>query len=292
MIAHQTIVVATDFSELSEQAVNRAAQLSVELQCPLHLVHVFNPFSWRNLPRLLDEFCISLGRKAFDSLQALSVALVDRYPLLNVECSILDGRASEAIAQNALAVDAGLIVLGAQGDGLVRELALGGTAIKVLRASLCPVLLVRREATSPYAKVLVGVDFSEQSARAMHAVIKLCPNALYRALHAYLVAFEGRMHLAGATDEDIKRYREQERTQAQHDLDAFVANCHYLGPGGIEKHLVYGHAASILKEQAGLSATDLIAIGKHGGTAFDERLLGSVTLNVMHHAACDVLMVP
>ncbi len=292
MIAHQAIIVAIDFSELSERAVERAAQLSIELQCPLHLVHAFNPFSWRNLPRLLDEFCISLRRKAFDSLHALRTELVDRYPSLKVECAILDGHASEAIAQNARAVDAGLIVLGAHGDGLVRELALGGTAIKVLRASHCPVLVVRREVSSPYARVLVGVDFSEQSARAMLAAIELCPNALHRVLHAYLVAFEGRMHLAGATDEDIKRYREQERTQAQNDLDAFVANCHYRGPGGIEKHLVYGHAASILNEQAGLGATDLIAIGKHGGSAFDERLLGSITLNVMHHAACDVLMVP
>jgi len=36
--------------------------------------------------------------------------------------------------------------------------------------------------------------------------------------------------------------------------------------------------------------TDLVAIGKHGGGAFEEKLLGSVTQNVLYHAGCDVLL--
>jgi len=35
---------------------------------------------------------------------------------------------------------------------------------------------------------------------------------------------------------------------------------------------------------------DLVAIGKHGGGALEEKLLGSVTQNVLYHAGCDVLL--
>lgn len=45
-----------------------------------------------------------------------------------------------------------------------------------------------------------------------------------------------------------------------------------------------GHATSILEEQTRLDAADLIVIGKHGLSALDERLLGSITLNLLHHA--------
>jgi nucleotide-binding universal stress UspA family protein len=51
-----------------------------------------------------------------------------------------------------------------------------------------------------------------------------------------------------------------------------------------------GSPASVIFDQATARGSDLIIIGKHGGSALDERLLGSVTQNILYHAECDVLL--
>lgn len=60
----------------------------------------------------------------------------------------------------------------------------------------------------------------------------------------------------------------------------------------IEPVLAYGTPAAVLLDQADRIEADLIVIGKHGGTALEERLLASVTQNVLYHARCDILQVP
>jgi nucleotide-binding universal stress UspA family protein len=46
----------------------------------------------------------------------------------------------------------------------------------------------------------------------------------------------------------------------------------------------------VLFDQARARGSDLIVIGKHSGRELDERLLGSVTQNILYHAECDVLL--
>ena len=47
-----------------------------------------------------------------------------------------------------------------------------------------------------------------------------------------------------------------------------------------------------LMDEIQTSGFDLLVVGRHGVSVLDERLLGSVTLNLLHHAPCDVLLVP
>lgn len=54
------------------------------------------------------------------------------------------------------------------------------------------------------------------------------------------------------------------------------------------KLLVHGYPAAVLIREAERFGADLIAIGKHDGTAPDERLLGRVTQNLLYQAGCNV----
>jgi len=74
--------------------------------------------------------------------------------------------------------------------------------------------------------------------------------------------------------------------------DGSPSYCDFQAAGGVETRVRLGHAASVLLEETGLCDADLIVVGKYGASALDERLLGSVTLNVLHHSPCDVLLVP
>lgn len=287
------ILAATDFSPLADFAVERAARLARERQSPLHLLHVYNDFAWENFRALMREPPgHDMEVAARERLHSLAGKLAARHGLPAVDSAVVAGRASTGIAAWVRETRAGLVVLGAHGAGIVQELALGGTAIKVLRASPCPVLVVRSKPERPYERLLAATDFSATATRAMRAALDLFPDSSHVVVNAYAVALEGRMRIAGASEEDIERYREQEREVAQRKMDAFVTDADYRAAGGVLTRVRHGYAAAVLLDEAARSAADLIVIGKHGAGALDERLLGSVTLNVLHHASCDVLLVP
>ena len=209
-----------------------------------------------------------------------------------METALVTGRAAAGITAKARESGAGLVVLGAHGAGIVQELALGGTAIKVLRASPCPVLVTRRDPERPYARVLVATDFSDASTRALRQALEFFPNADLHAVHAYSVAGEGQMRSAGAAEADIARHREQARIEAERRMAAFVADADYRAAGGIQTSVGYGYAATVVLEEVQRRDIDLLLVGRHGASRLDEWAMGSVTLNLMHHAACDVLLVP
>lgn len=287
------ILAATDFSAPAGIAVERAARLARERRCPLHLLHVHNDFAWAKLRALLREPSgTDPEADARERLRALADDLAVRHGLAGVETALVGGRAAAGIAARARAIGAGLVVVGAHGAGIVQEFALGGTAIKVLRASLCPVLVTRRDAARPYARVLVATDFSDASTRALRLALDDFPDAALGALHAYSAELEGRMRLAGATPEAIARYREDARAAAERNMAAFVADADTRAVGSVQTAVGFGYAATVVLEEVQRRDIDLLMVGRHGASRLDEWAMGSITLNLMHHAACDVLLVP
>jgi nucleotide-binding universal stress UspA family protein len=288
------ILAATDFSAVAGFAVERAALLARARRCPLHLLHVYNEFAWSSLRRLLREPPgHDVEAPARERLAATARTLADRHGLTEVSGQILTGRASAAIAARAGELGAGLVVLGAHGAGVDRALALGGTAIKVLRASPGPVLVVRREPLRDYERVLVATDFSATATRALRAALDGFPTASHCLVHVHALGHAAGGELAaGVAPADIERHRAQEREAAQRNLQAYVAYADYLAAGNVRTLAREGYPASVLLEEASAQSADLLVVGKHGAGALEERLLGSVTLNLLHHAPCDVLLVP
>ncbi|MEW5966160.1 MAG: universal stress protein [Pseudomonadota bacterium] len=293
MTAPAPILAATDFSVAAGHAIERAARLARELGRPLHLLHVYNDFAWANLRALVRlPPGADAEARARARLADLAGILAARHGLAAVEQAVVTGRAAAGIAARAREIGAGLVVLGAHGEGIVQELALGGTAIRVLRASPCPVLVTRQPSERPYARVLVASDFSATATRALRLALALFPGAALNTMHAYSADQEGRMRLAGAGQADIERYRAQAREVAERAMAAFVADADVLAAGSVAAKVGFGYAATVILEEVQRHDIDLLIVGKHGASALDEWVMGSVTLNLMHHATCDVLMVP
>jgi nucleotide-binding universal stress UspA family protein len=98
------------------------------------------------------------------------------------------------------------------------------------------------------------------------------------------------MRLAGASGEDIERYRQDEFSRAERQMQKQMQDLE--ANSAIGKLLLHGYPAVVLLRQIERTGADLLVIGKHGGTSLDERLLGSVTHNVLYQAGCNVLLVP
>lgn len=66
---------------------------------------------------------------------------------------------------------------------------------------------------------------------------------------------------------------------------------------GLLEHYVHGftvqgYPTAVLLDELHRTPFDLLVLGRHGQSVLDEQLLGSVSLNLVHHALCDVLLIP
>jgi len=287
----QTLIAATDFSASATQAVRQAAHLARIWGAKLILVHVFNDSVWASLRAVYDlpgwnDVKPVVNQRA--RLMQLSKGIAAEFGVA-VEVEVLSGRASQQIGEIAVARNAELLVVGEHGENWVRDIVLGGTALKVIEAARIPVLLVRRSQPGDYRDMVIATDFSLAAEHAARKALVAFPQAQRVLVHAWLVPLEASMRLGGAREEDIERFREREFTQAQQGLEAFVQRLR-VPPESVQTLALHGSPASVIFDQAEARGSDLIVIGKHGGSPRDERLLGSVTQNILYHAACDVLL--
>ena len=61
-------------------------------------------------------------------------------------------------------------------------------------------------------------------------------------------------------------------------------------PTSVNVHVVYGFPAKELVEAS--HSADLVVVGSRGGGGFSRLLLGSVSSQVVEHAACPVVVIP
>lgn len=291
MTTPRTIIAATDFSTSATRAVRQAAHLAQAWGAKLILVHVFNDSVWASLRAVYDlpgwnEVKPVVNQRA--RLMQLGKEIAAEFGV-PVDMEVLTGRASQQIGEIVAARKAELLVVGEHGENWVRDIVLGGTALKVIEAARIPVLLVRREQPALYRDILIAADLSENSARAARLALDAFPEAQKVLIHAWLVPLEASMRLGGAREEDIEYYRTREFTQAEAGLAALMGQLD-VQDGRLQALALHGSPASVIFDQAEARGSDLLVIGKHGGSPLDERLLGSITQNILYHADCDVLL--
>lgn len=291
-----SVAVATDLSPRSNLVVERAARLARRLDSRLWLVHVFNDSLWARAKSIHDtpgqagdQPQLAVQRQ----LATLAADLGARFGL-TVKTEIPIGPASRRITEFAAAHRIVLMVVGERGKSWVRDMVLlGGTALKVAEGARVPVLLVRRPPAADYSKVLVATDFSASSANAARLASDLFPDADLTLLHAYATEVDEYMGFGSDAEAASSPLRDEALSRAAHNMEALVAKLGARkGISPFSKQLIFGYPATAILSLAPRLGTDLIVIGKHGGSPVGERLLGSVTQNVLYYADCDVLLVP
>jgi len=186
---------------------------------------------------------------------------------------------------------AGILVLGARGESLLRHTMLGSTAERLLRTSLRrPVLVVKQAPCTDYLRALVAVDFSPVAAAIIQATRRWAPNADIVLLHAFELPYEGMLWRAGVEKEQIEQLIDSEiqtRRKRLHQLASSAG----LQPADYAIKVVHGDPSQQLIAMEQEMDADLIALGKHGTHIAEELLLGSVTKHVLIEAQSDVLVI-
>lgn len=137
------IMVGCDFSKDSSRAAALGFGLAQEFEATIHLVHVIEPFVYR------DTMMRDAGKA--EELSEVNTGCRQRMEKLvpqgaadwcDIQIVCETGKPFQALIAYAEENDIDLIVLGVRGHSLVETLLLGSTTDRVIRGVACPVLSV------------------------------------------------------------------------------------------------------------------------------------------------------
>lgn len=286
------ILATTDLSAPARHAAERAALVSQETAAQLDLLHVANLAPLERLRQLMGSSGAELETRVLDAARS---KLVDLASLIHQRFGVVAnprvvaGALLAELAREADALAAGLLVCGAKGESVIRHFVLGTTALRVLSTTRCPVLVVKQPPHEPYRRLLVPVDFSPSSLRAIRHARSIAPGAELVLLHIFDVPFEGKLRYASVDDEVIHHYRIVAKQEATQKLQALRDQAG-LPVVGTSLLVLHGDPTFRIIEQEQECDCDLIVVGKHGESVLEELLLGSVTKHVLAESQGDVLV--
>lgn len=140
----KTILVATDFSDTAEHALDYAIALASKLDAKLYLLNAIALPTFGIVPELgvaatstMLDGMVADYQKALDKLIAAK-APAKLHPLMRT------GDPRDLIVDTATEIGADLIVMGTHGRRGVTRALLGSVAEGVLRHANCPVLTIRK----------------------------------------------------------------------------------------------------------------------------------------------------
>ena len=141
------------------------------------------------------------------------------------------------------------------------------------------------------AVIVVGVDHSEGAKAALRFALEEAKlrRATLRVVHAWQYGYIGATGFEGAVPAvggDIKELRNSAETDLEQTLRESVPETDTVE---IERRVVEGRPAAVLVDES--QGADLLVVGSRGHGGFTGLLLGSVSQQCAHHAACPVVIV-
>ena len=295
MLAVDDILVARDFSSVSDRALRHGLSLAARTGATLHVLHAEvlhdlgeddRPSPGNGIDTARDELARA-GAASAEALEGVSV----------VEVTRRDVSPAPAVLRYAHEKDIDLIALGTHGRRGPSRVLLGSVAEEVVRRADAPVLTVRGEEEGGRAtpvglldRILVPVDFSAPSREALRVAAAWADlyGARIDTLHVVEEDLHPAFYVGGVRSVYDVEPDLDEKVEAK--LRDFASDT--MGSAdGVDAHVRTGSAPSEIAEFVETNGVDLVALSTHGRTGLERFLLGSVTEKVVRHARCPVLTV-
>lgn len=272
------ILVAYDFSETSEAALQQAIVLARRSNAEVHLLHVVESFSITSsisqaFSKSQSEFEAKIGEQAEEKLRetarrASGASFRPFHPILE------KGKTHKVVVSTAEKLNADLIIIGAHGVSGVQEFLVGSNTNKVVMNAGCPVISVHAGSHhSDLRNILLPIDnspVSRQKARYALELAKLCSSTV---------------HVVGAHDmseQDMIRKFERKVHQVSE----------YLEEHGVKTTAITEKGNSLsqlaLDKQKSVNADLIVIMTEQEGSGL---FLGNAAQHIINHSSVPVMTV-
>lgn len=273
------ILLATDLSPHADRALARAALMAQGHGEGLTVLHAVGP-ELRSGPGLEAALAAAREQLGEDLAEAGLPAGLAVTPLARA------GEAGPAIVAAAKETGSRMVVLAAPHADLLVEIFRRSVLHHVVRHAPCPALVVRRRARQPYRRIVVGVDLSQPSRRALETALRLLPDeAMAQAELTVVNARIGSLPPAEVAEQ---------RARVEDMLTAALARLAAEGrqpPASAQAVSEAGTPEAVLTAEAKRRRAELAVVGTLGLTGAANLLLGSTAETLLATLPCDVLAV-
>jgi len=291
-IALKNILVAVDFSRLSDRAMDYALSFARRYNSTITAVHVISPAlyatpSAASMYGGMDPlpYLDSVERELKHRLDELAAASADS----GVKCipKLVEGGIAEQLRSIAEERDFDLIVIGTHGAERWDRLVMGSVAESVTHNARCPVLTVgprvfrRPKFEASVKKIIYATDFSTDSAHAAPYALSLAQE------------YDAKLTLVHVLPPELRTQQDREQMNAffKYELEKLVPE---EAQAWCEPEFVleYGGSSEAIVELAAERDADLIVLGTRKSNAGVLTYFKSgVAYRVMCRAECPVFTV-
>ena len=279
------VLVGTDLSPASGEAIRQGARLAIELESTLFVCHV--------VPELIPDGSVFTEFRRANLNVADSVVATARAAVEQQVHAVLGANAAVEVILEWGTPHVGLLrQADEKGTGVVVA-APGSVALDVVRHASTPVLIAR---PSPKGPVVGATDFSDPSLPALRTAAAEARRrgSILHLLHAFDVGIftlgqaplAAMPYLAGGTAIALEGL-DNLRTVARQRLDETLRDVDLPG----EAAVIAGFARDVIVEYAESISAELVVIGTHGRSGLARLTLGSTAASVVESAPCSVLVV-
>lgn len=265
------IVAATDFSARADRAIDRARQLSLELELGLRVVHALE----------IDEADaatnIALERKMREVVMA--------GPEDGIDFAFPVGSVPKAIARCTEAADVRLLVVAPARYNSLGDYVVGTAVDYILRNTVKPALVGKNRPSQPYRSIVAATDFSVASAEAIVRAAQMFPKAAVHIVHAWHLPFDG-----WEQDRSIETRTEKDfAAQMEYFVAELAAREARLADATTQ--LMRGGPVHAVRKALELDPAALVVVGSYGASGLRQAVVGSVTSDLLRQIEADVLVV-
>lgn len=276
------ILVPFDFSDVAYNAFEVARHLAYKTNASLKLLHIVElpmppsaSIMGEPIPASVTSQSMELAREMIEQGQEKLSKIAKDYPDINIQTEVvkeIDSLMNASIADNILAYNADLVVMGSHGAKGIKELIMGSNAEKIVRESPAPVLVVKnRHQEFKADNIVYATDFHNDNPtnidqlKDFAEIFKAKINLLYVTTPLYFLPTQ-----------DI--YDKMNAFVKEFQLKNYTFNIYNE----------YSEEKGIL-QFAYNNDMDLIAMPTHGRTGIAHLIHGSIAEDVVNHALKPIL---
>jgi nucleotide-binding universal stress UspA family protein len=285
-VAISKILVTTDFSEVSDRALEYALALARRYDARIYLAHVITPDPFQFAEPQLAQATYEKVRQAAEE-GVTDILISGKLRGVPHEVLMEEGNVWLTLEQMIAKHEIDLVVTGTHGRGKVQKLLIGSIAEEIFRKADCAVLTVGPAVPNEQKKevelnhILFATDFGPGAEKAAAYAFSLAQehNATLTLLHVIESA-------TAYTEESVARMREINVVRLQKLLPEGSEN--WCKP---EFRATFGAAVEEILNVARDSKADLIVMGAKARNTLAGHAPMTVAYNVVSKATCPVLTV-